>query len=250
MKTRITYLYHSGFAVQTAGHFLVFDYWKNTPKGKGLDFGVVDPAALSGQDVIVFVSHKHGDHYNHDVRNWGKLIPKLRLVLSDDIHAAPGALMIGPGQTSAHPDFKVTTLKSNDEGVAFVVEIDDLCIYHAGDLNWWHWEGEPDDENAQMASSYKEQIALLGSKQIDLAFVPVDPRLGEQYAWGINHLMQAAQVRWVVPMHFGDDSSVIDRLLRDEASAKYCDRIIALTERGASAEIRQSADCKWLVSSG
>ena len=237
MKTKIWYLYHSGFAVQTSEHFLLFDYWKPTPRGKGLESGVVDPEALGGNDVIVFVSHSHGDHFNREVFGWGKHIPKLRFVLSDDISAVPGAVMMGPGQVAPQKDFTVTTLASNDEGVAFLVDIDGLCIYHAGDLNWWHWEGEPDNENEEMAGSYKNQIALLRDRRIDLAFVPVDPRLEEQYAWGINYLMETADVRWAVPMHFGNDASVVDRLLRDEASAGYRDRILRLTERGASAEI-------------
>jgi len=237
MKAKIWYLYHSGFAVQTENHFLIFDYWRQTPKGKGLESGVVDPGALKEHDVIVFASHGHPDHYNRDILGWGKTIPKLRLVLSDDIRAVPGALMIGPGKTVKEHDFTVQTLKSNDEGVAFVVDIDGLCIYHAGDLNWWHWEGEPDDENEEMADSYKEQLAIIENRKIDLAFVPVDPRLEEQYAWAVNYYMQAVDTKWAVPMHFGNDGDIVGRLLRDDDSACYRDRIISLTERGATAEI-------------
>jgi len=237
MKAKIWYLYHSGFAVQTSDHFLIFDYWKHSPRGKGLDSGVVDAKALSGQDVIVFVSHSHGDHYNREVLNWGKYIPKLRYVLSDDIRAVPGAIMMGPGQTNTQKDFAVTTLKSNDEGVAFILEIDGLCIYHAGDLNWWHWVGDTDEENEEMAEIYKEQIALIGARRIDLAFVPVDPRLGEQYAWGINYFMENVDAGCVAPMHFGNDASIVSRLLRDETSKGYRDKILQLTTRGATAEI-------------
>jgi len=237
MNAKIWYLYHSGFAVQTAGHFLIFDYWKQRPKGKGLESGVIDPAALSGYDVIVFASHNHGDHYNREILKWGQIIPKLRHVLSDDIPKEPGALMVGAGMRLSQDDFSLETLVSNDEGVAFVVEIDGLRIYHAGDLNWWHWEGEPDDYNDGMAASYKSQIALLSNKHIDVAFVPVDPRLEEQYAWGINHLMQTVDVCHVVPMHFGNDGNIVDRLLQDEVSKGYREKIIKLVERGASAEI-------------
>ena len=237
MNARIWYLYHSGFAVQTAGHFLIFDYWKQSPQGKGLESGVIDPAALKEHDVIVFASHAHGDHYNREILSWGRTIPKLRLILSDDIPNVPGAVMMGQGMRTSQNDFKVETLTSNDEGVAFVVDVDGLCIYHAGDLNWWHWEGEPDDYNEGMAASYKSQIALLRDKRIDLAFVPVDPRLEEQYAWGINHLMRTVDVTHAVPMHFWDDGQIVDRLLRDEASAGYRERVIKLVKRGATAEI-------------
>ena len=33
----------------------------------------------------------------------------------------------------------IETLKSTDEGVAYIVHSDGITIYHAGDLNWWHW---------------------------------------------------------------------------------------------------------------
>jgi len=237
MKAKIWYLFHSGFAVQTERHFLVFDYWMQRPKGKGLDCGVIDPTALSGHDVIAFVSHSHRDHFNREILSWGKDISTLRYVLSDDIPAVQGAIMMGPGQVRTQQDFTVETLASNDAGVAFIVEIDGLCIYHAGDLNWWHWEGEPDGDNEDMAALYKEQISLIGDRHVDLAFIPVDPRLEEQYAWGINHFMQAVDVRWAVPMHFGKVASIIDRLMRDGSSAEYRDKILKLIERGATAEI-------------
>ena len=237
MKAKIWYLYNSGFAVKTDKHFLVFDYWKQRPKGKGLDSGVIDPETLIDQDVIAFVSHSHGDHFSRSVLDWGKVIPNFRLVLSDDIPKAPGALMIGPGKQLRQDDFKLETLASNDEGVAFVIDIDGLCVYHAGDLNWWHWEGEPDDYNEDMAATYKSQIDLLRGRRIDLAFVPVDPRLGVQYSWGINYLMETVDVRYVVPMHFGNETGIVDLLLRDEVSKGYRERIIGLAKRGASAEI-------------
>ena len=237
MKAKIWFLYNSGFAVQTERHFLLFDYWRNTPKGAGLDRGVVDPAALLDQDVVVFSSHSHGDHYNRDVFAWHTQIPRFRLILSDDFKAAEGAFLIKPGKSLELPDMRVDTLLSNDKGLAYIVETDDLRIYHAGDLNWWHWEGEPDDFNAKMAERYKKQIDLLSGKRIDLAFVPVDPRLGEQYAWGIDYLMQTADVRHAVPMHFFDDSAVVERLIADPVTAPYRDRIVPLARRGDSAEI-------------
>ena len=234
MNAKIWYLYNSGFAVQTERHFLVFDYWREGPKGAGLDRGVVDPAALKEQDVIVFVSHNHGDHFNPCIFSWRSAIPKLRFVLSSDVRSSEAALKIKPGASLAEPDFSVRALTSNDQGVAFIVDIDGLRIYHAGDLNWWHWEGEPDEDNTKMAERYKKQIALLGDEPIDIAFVPVDPRLEEQYAWGIGHLMRSATVRHAVPMHFFDESAVVARLLRDPVSEPYRDKIIPLTHRGDS----------------
>jgi len=241
MKAKIWYLYNSGFAVQTDRHFLVFDYWRKTPKGGGLDSGVVDIKSIRDQDVIIFVSHRHGDHFNKEVLDWHKEIPKCRLILSDDIPAdistSAGACKIGPGATLTRPDFTVQTFLSTDEGLAFVLEIDDLRIYHAGDLSWWHWEGDPEADNARRAADYKTQIALLPRMPYDLAFIPLDPRLGDQYAWAFDHLMRSVDVCKAVPMHFRDNPSVVDRLLRDPVSTGYRDRVLGLLHRGASAEI-------------
>ena len=236
MQAKIQYLYHSGFAVQTGKHFLIFDYWQNQPRGAGLTSGVINPAELKDQDVLVFASHNHPDHFNPEIMSWPKQLPGIRLILSNDIPAVPGAYMLSPSQTLNLEDCTVRTLPSNDEGVAFLVDIDDLRIFHAGDLNWWHWEGEPDAYNLDMAESYQAQINALGRIPIDIAFIPVDPRLGKQYAWAVDYLMRTAAVRHVVPMHFWEDVRVISRLLADPVSAEYRERIVALTKRGQTYE--------------
>jgi L-ascorbate metabolism protein UlaG (beta-lactamase superfamily) len=237
MSIKVWYLYHSGFAVLTEGHFLIFDYWRDKPKGAGLESGVIDPAALRDMDVVVFASHSHGDHFNSGVLKWRADIPKLRFVFSDDIRRSEGAHMIGPGETLAQPDMAVQALASNDEGVAFIVDVDGQRLFHAGDLNWWHWEGEPDDYNEGMAATYKAEIGRLAGKPVDIAFVPVDPRLEKQYAWSIDHLMRTVDVRYAVPMHFGDDPSVVGRLLKDPVSLAYRDRVLGFTKRGEMREI-------------
>ena len=237
MSTKVWYLYHSGFAVQTENHFLIFDYWRDKPKGGGLDSGVIDPAAIEGLDVVVFASHRHSDHYNRGILHWKNDIPKIRFVFSDDIRKPGDAFVIGPGSTLKQPDLCVQTLKSNDEGVAFVVDVDDMCLFHAGDLNWWHWEGEPDSYNDGMAATYKSQIDSLIGRKIDLAFIPVDPRLEEQYSLAIDYLMRTVDVRYVVPMHFGDDPSIVKRLLEDPISYDYRNHILSFTHRGEMKEV-------------
>ena len=236
---KITYLYHSGFAVDTGKHFLVFDYWKTSPKNGSLGNGVIKPEDLADRNVNVFSSHIHGDHFNKTILGWPEKIPSCRLILSDDIKAEAGGAVtkVGPGAKYDMGDFALSTLRSNDEGVAFVVDIDGFRVYHAGDLNWWHWEGEPGSWNDDIKESYRNEISKLGGDHIDLAFVPVDPRLGEQYSWGIDFLMKTADIARVVPMHFAGDPGVVTRLLDDPVSEGYRQKILALTKRGQSAEI-------------
>ena len=61
----------------------------------------------------------------------------------------------------------VRTLKSSDDGVSFLVDAEGLSIYHAGDLNWWHWEGENSiKENKEAELIYKKEIDKLLRREI------------------------------------------------------------------------------------
>ena len=232
MKAKVWYLAHSGFAVQTESSFLIFDYYLDEPKGGTIEQGVIDPKELAEKNVIVFVSHNHDDHFNPVIFEWQKTIPNIRYILSNDIPEIPNATMIGPDDTVEQEDLVVKTYRSTDEGVAFLVQIDGLAIYHAGDLNWWHWEGEPETYNIKMADDYKKQIDLLAGERIDLAFVPLDPRQERQYDWGVKYLLERSNVPYVVPMHFWNQPDVIDRLLVEPYMSCHANRICPLRHRG------------------
>ena len=232
MKAKVWYLAHSGFAVQTESSFLIFDYYLDEPKGGTIEQGVIDPKELAEKNVIVFVSHNHDDHFNPVVFEWQKTIPNIKYILSNDISEIPNAIMIGPNDTVEQENLVVKTYRSTDEGVAFLVQIDGLAIYHAGDLNWWHWEGELDTYNMKMADDYKKQIDLLADERIDLAFVPLDPRQERQYDWGIKYLLERNDVPYVVPMHFWNQPDVIDRLLVEPYMSCHANRICPLRHRG------------------
>ena len=234
---KVTYLYHSGFAVETKKHFLIFDYWKTSPLNGKLSDGVINPDEIREKDVIVFSSHRHRDHFNDVILTWGKTIERIRFILSDDIGEFPNIKSIGPHESFNEQDFFVRTLKSNDEGVAFLLKIDGVCIYHAGDLNWWHWEGEEGSWNDDIKKSYQKEIDTLAGETIDLAFVPVDPRLKQQYVWGIDYILRNADVKKAVPMHFGSKKSAIEKLLTDPVTEPYRDKIVPLVKRGETAEI-------------
>lgn len=234
---KVTYLYHSGFAVETTSHFLVFDYWKNTPKNGSLKDGVINPNEIADKDVIVFSSHRHRDHYNSVIHDWQKVIKKCRIILSFDIDPVEGSKMVEPNQIYEEKDFTLTTFKSNDEGVAFLLDIDGLTIYHAGDLNWWHWEGEPGSWNEDIKESYLHEIRLIKRDNISIAFVTLDPRLKEQYYWGLDYFMKNINAKYVFPMHFLNKPEIVEKLLEADSSKDYRARIIPLTSRGQSIEL-------------
>lgn len=228
----IWYLYNSGFAVKTERHFLIFDYFLDSPRSGGLNGGVIDPAELQDSNTVVFVSHSHPDHFNRNIFQWRKQIPSIRYILSDDISTSEECLRVSAGRSYNLGDMEIRTLASTDLGVAFLVQVDGLCIYHAGDLNWWHWNDEPEEANRLMAQSFQEQIDKLEGIPIDIAFIPVDPRQEENALLGLRYFTQHADAKMLVPMHFGSQLSIFDRIFSDPQTLPCRNRIVRLSQRG------------------
>ena len=226
----IWYIYHSGFAVKTLNHFLVFDYYRDNP-GNGLNIDALLLQETENREVIVFASHGHGDHFTPTIFEWQDGNKGVKYILSSDIELQQDTqdiIFISPGHKYQVGNVAIEALDSTDLGVAFLVSCDGITIFHAGDLNWWHWQEDSDAENSAMADKYKEQIDLLKGKTIDLAFIPVDPRLEEYYGLGITYFMQVVGANKVFPMHFGMDYSVFEKLNHD-LPTEHLERLVEIT---------------------
>lgn len=232
MKVEITYLYHSSFAVRTGAHFLIFDYYLDTPHGAGLSAGVIDPAELKGQNVVVFASHRHPDHFSPRIFAWRRVLPSVRYVLSSDIRTPEDAEKLRPGETAGLGGLTVRTLRSTDEGVAFLIKTDGLSIYHAGDLNWWKWEEDTPADREEAGRAYREQIDTLRGERIDLAFIPVDPRQGTDALLGLDYFMRTVGAGYAVPMHSFGDPAFYGILKTDPRTEPYRSRILFYKKRG------------------
>ena len=237
MEIKVWYLYHSGFAVKIKNKLLIFDYYLDTPvigtAVRSLSTGVINPHQLVDDDVYVFVSHRHGDHYQKCIYQWQETIPNITYILSDDIEMAGTTNIhkMGANQELNLPDFTVATLLSNDEGVAFLVKFTDLNIYHSGDLNWWHWQEEPEEWNSNIESIFKQELKHLEGIPIDIAFIPVDPRLESSYSRSLKYFSKhiADPNTYILPMHFADNYSVFDQLQNDQLLKN---NILRISKRG------------------
>ena len=228
---KITYIQHSGFMAELDRHVLVFDYYK----GRLPDFN-------RDKQMVVFASHGHYDHFQNCIFDWAFEFPDIRYVLSSDIRAGiPSSLSeekvfsIRAGRRESiggEEDMTVRTFHSTDLGVAFIVETEGKRLYHAGDLNWWHWEEETDRYNMLMKRAYQREINKMQGLHIDAAFVPLDPRLGEQYYWGMDYFMRHTDTDIVFPMHMQGDYGLYDRLMKEDSSAGYRDKVAHITREG------------------
>lgn len=196
---RIRYLGNSGFLLRSGTDLMIFDCF-NPERQDGIECDIASAARTT-----VFVSHAHRDHYSPAVRLWRRL-GNVELVFSNDIPSAPGVLSIAPGERLSVNGLDVRTFMSTDEGVSFLIDSPYGMIFHAGDLNNWHWQQENTPEEAREAEeaflAVVKQIKESGAK-IDLAFFPVDPRMGREYYLGALQFIEALHPKMLMPMHFG-----------------------------------------------
>ncbi|MCJ7687894.1 MAG: MBL fold metallo-hydrolase [Clostridiaceae bacterium] len=211
-ETIIYYIYHSGFAIKTKNHFLIFDYYKEpmenevTHEKKAL----LSPENIKEmKGVFVFASHSHEDHFNPSVLKWEDYNNNIQYVFSNDIKIDKNKsnyTFIEEGGEKSLEDVYVKAYGSTDIGISFLVKVDGLTIFHAGDLNWWHWKEDSVEEQFIAEKSFKAHIEKLKEeKNIDIAFFPVDPRLQEFYSIGGEYFAQKIQPKLLIPMHFADD---------------------------------------------
>ena len=179
---KVTYIYHSSFLVECETEYLLFDYFK----GRIPDLDDKKP-------LIVFASHRHQDHFSEGIFQLGEEHENTWFVLSSDIWKKrvpqplqERTLFLGSGRKETFCNLQIETLKSTDEGVAWLIRTGDGVIYHAGDLNDWTWPGESERFNQTMRKAYRRQLEKLEKERIDTAFVVLDPRQGEAYAAGMT----------------------------------------------------------------
>lgn len=208
---RITYINHSGFLVETKECYYLFDYYKGNL-----------PVLDTRKPVIVLCSHFHHDHFNPEIFGiLNRMDMTYQAVLAKDIHK--NNYPVDTEVIKAYHDSvyeldnvaEINTLLSTDSGVAFVLKTAEGVIYHAGDLNDWYWEGEPDADNRQMTSSYRKEINKIKDIHIDVAFVPLDPRQETHYADGMLYFLEHVDCDAVYPMHYWDQPEVIQKFVTE-----------------------------------
>ncbi len=201
---KITHIYHSGFAVELTHCILIFDWYKGVlPEFTKADTG-------REKTYFVFASHAHGDHFNPSIFKLMQPGRTVHYILSNDIHAkatdpAADICFVMPHKSYDIDGIHVETLFSTDLGVAFYIEAEGHTFYHAGDLNLWYWNGEPDQDNLWQIEHYHKEIDLLQGKKIEVAFLPLDSRLEEHGADGVLYFMEHVGAEYVFPMHYWDD---------------------------------------------
>ena len=231
---RVTFLEHSGFFLELNTICLLFDWWKGNL-----------PLPLPDKPLLVFASHHHPDHFQPAIFSLNSKHRTVQFLMGKDIRLTPSHLKkwgvsedtaalchrLGGNQTiTPLPGVHVETLPSTDEGVAFLITAEGHNIFHAGDLNWWHWAEEDPAWNADMADNFQYDLQPLEGRAIDLAMFPLDPRLGVDGFRGPAYFLAHTHTAQLLPMHQWGDFAFTTQFL--ESHPAFGKIVLPITKVG------------------
>lgn len=228
---KVTFILHSGYFVELDSCCLLFDYYQGE-------------IPRSQKPLYVFASHHHEDHFSPEVFKEARPGRQVHFILSNDIFQSrvpeelrEVTLFVKPYETYELEGLRLATLKSTDDGVAFLIECESRRFYHAGDLNCWVWEGAPKWQNDQMKEAYRNELKLLEGKAIDVAFVPLDPRQDADFDLGMRYFFEAAGAEHVFPMHMWGDYTVVPLFKSTPTYREYAPHLMDVKEPGQVFEL-------------
>lgn len=184
----IVHIDHSCFVMKLCDRVMVFDC--ASPAN-------IDVSMLETENVSVFISHVHPDHFSRDIFLWERNVRDITFVLSHDIDPTPSPSMksVTPGSEIEVNGCRVECHPSTDTGVAFSIFLEGRHIYFAGDNAWWNWDNEVPEE------VYIEDVLSGIKKPVDIAFQVCDPRLEGYGNGGILTFASVLAPSLLVPIH-------------------------------------------------
>lgn len=206
---KLTYIYHSGFAIEADGYAILIDYYKDTGFIPGIGF-VHDKLLHSAGTLYILSSHFHPDHFNPEILKWKEIKPDIQYIFSKDILKrkranAKDAIYLKKGDVFEDEHLRIQAFGSTDVGISFLIEAEGKQLFHAGDLNNWHWKDESTpQEVAKAEGNYLHELATLAQtvQHLHLAMFPVDPRIGTDFMRGAEQFIDKIKTDVFVPMHF------------------------------------------------
>lgn len=230
---KVTYIGHSGFLIETENSLFLFDYYQGEL-----------PQLSSQKPLYIFSSHRHEDHFNPVIFQLAQKHEHTEYLLSFDIRLTPRNFrkwgidenwkerirtLRAHETCQLSDDCKVETLRSTDEGVAFLVTEGRHTIFHAGDLHWWLWDGEDPGWLGTMTANFKREVERIAGREIEAAFLPLDDRQGQHFYKGMDWYLRSCKVKYAFPMHFWEDNRVVERFMNMDCRKDYdtviCDTV-------------------------
>lgn len=214
----IWYLGHSGWAIKTKDHLLIFDYRETgiKPDEPSLENGHINPSEIKDQHVFVFVTHDHPDHYSQTIFEWEKSVRDITYIFGWQARTGPNYVCMGPRERKKIDDMEISTITSTDAGVGFCIKVDGLVIFHGGDHA--HWGGSMDP--------FKREIDYLSKseKEFDIVFLAITTGMGqrrESITRGVFYAIKELLPEVMFPMHAGGKEHLCKEFAKEASKKKF-----------------------------
>ena len=237
LSMELMYIYHSGFVISTSSCNIIIDYYKDPAN--------IIPSILKQTEKKLYVlcSHFHADHYNPDILFWKNVRQDIVYVFSNDIKKHKKIVdhsihFLKKGDIYTDGILRIVAFGSTDIGISFLIYHDNYTIFHAGDLNNWHWKDESTpQEVAEAEGNYLKELDIIAKETsvMDLVMFPVDPRLGTDFMRGAQQFIDRIKTSVFVPMHFWERPAEV-MAFGPYAESKGC-RYIVLSVPGEGTDI-------------
>lgn len=201
---------HNGFIVANNEVIMVFDYDHDPAHAlkRTLDQHPQTP-------VVFFVTHYEKEHHDNSLYEIAQNHKRV-YVMSNDVYPqnVPDTLAVagmskGDVLDNLPGGLTVKAYGSTGKGVSYLVTLPDgTKIFHAGQLNDWHFQDEKSMREVEKENElFKTELNRIAQEQpaVDIAFFIVDTHLGSDYARGAREFLKAVKVRDFFPMHFNGD---------------------------------------------
>lgn len=199
----LTYLLNSGFLIQDEKVLLLFDDYEDPA-------GIMDAVYDKGDfdRLYIFATHAHFDHFGTHIRAYA---PKTaQYIFGSDIKHTK-RVKIFPTKKIAYMKrytqweddaIRVWSYDSTDVGISFLVKLPSgKRIFHAGDFNWWDWQDDTPENIELAAKVFKRQLKRMENMEADVAFFPIDGRLGDAQEKGAIEFVKKTNLKCFVAMH-------------------------------------------------
>ncbi|UCE40992.1 MAG: MBL fold metallo-hydrolase [Candidatus Aminicenantes bacterium] len=231
----IWYLGHAGWAVKTKNHLLIFDYvWVprsgEIPENPTLANGYIDPAEIGDFSVFVFISHRHGDHFDPMIFKWEKSVENIQYIFGWEADQNPKYFYLTEPRTKRTIDgLEIFNINHAFDGIpeaAFLVKGDDLVIFHSGDHG---------STGEVLNPLFKANIDYLSQQenQIDLAFISqFGSRAGGEVNNGDMYTMERLGPKVTFPMHQGGGERFYMKFAQEAQQKGARTRVICAKKQG------------------
>jgi len=228
----IWYLGHAGWAVKTKNHFLVFDYTmpRNMPKTPSLSAGVILASQIKNEDVSVFVSHAHGDHFDRGILEWVNSLNRIKFFFGWQADGGTRSIDLDqPREELSMDGLDIITIHHEFDGLpeaAFLLKADGLVIFHSGDHG---------STGETMNPLFKDNIDYLSSraKKVDIAFISIfGSQSGAEVNNGDLYTLEKLKPHATFPMHRGAGERFYKIFAQEAADKGVKTRILAAEKEG------------------